>query len=73
MVANTTHSRMSHIQTTQVFFCLLKVHDPSYPVLMFGGNLSSKNGDMSQNLILQGCERSNVIRDGQNIFCQTSV
>ena len=45
-----------------MFFDLLKGSDPSYPVLKFGDNLSSRNQDMAQSVILYSCdlERSAV-------------
>ena len=56
-VANVTHSRMSHFETTQDILNLLKDRDPdrdpSYPVLRFSDNLSSRNQDMAQNVNLQ--------------------
>ena len=56
MAANVMHSRMSHVQTAQDFFYLLKGPDPSYPVLKFGNNLSSRNRDMAQSAILYNCD-----------------
>ena len=41
-----------------MFFDLLKGPDPSYPVLTFGNNLSSRNRDMAQSVILYDLERS---------------
>ena len=52
MVANVTHAHMSHVQIAHTFF-LLK--DPD-PVLKFGDNLSSRNKDIAQNVISQGCD-----------------
>ena len=43
MVANVTHLCMSHIQTTQDIFILLKGPDPSYLVLKFGNILPVNN------------------------------
>ena len=38
------------------FFNLLKGPDPSYSVLKFGDNLSSRNRDMAQSVILYSCD-----------------
>ena len=38
------------------FFPLLKKPDPSYSVLKFGDKVYSRNRDMAQNVILQGCD-----------------
>ena len=40
----------------KIYFCLLKSPDPSYSVLKFGDKLYSRNRDMAQNVILQGCD-----------------
>ena len=48
-----THSGMPHFQTTQDVLNLFKDRDPSYPVLRFSDNLSSRNQDMAQNVNLQ--------------------
>ena len=40
----------------KMFFDLLKGPDPSYPVLKFGNNLSSRNRDMAQSVILYSCD-----------------
>ena len=45
---------MSDIQTAQDVFDLLKSPVPSCHVLKFRDNLSSRNQDMAQNIILQG-------------------
>ena len=72
MVANVTHSRTSHVQTAQdvFFFNLLKGPDPSYPVFKFGDDLSNRNRDMAQNVILHNCdlERSSSYVSS-TIFC----
>ena len=39
-----------------MFFNLLKGLDPSYPVLKFDNNLSSRNRDMAQSVILYSCD-----------------
>ena len=39
-----------------MFFDLLKGPDPSYTVLQFGNNLSSRNRDMAQTVILYSCD-----------------
>ena len=39
-----------------MFFDLLKGPDPSYSVLKFGDNLSSRNRDMAQSVILYSCD-----------------
>ena len=53
-----------------MFFNLLKGPDPSYPVFKFGDDLSSRNRDMAQNVILHICDlersRSSV---RSTIFC----
>ena len=54
MVANITRSRIFTFKLLKMFFNLLKVPDPRYAVLEFGDNLSSRNRDVSQNVILQG-------------------
>ena len=56
MAANVTRSRTSHVQTAQDVFYLLKGPDPNYPVLKFGNNLSSRNRDMAQSVILYSCD-----------------
>ena len=56
MVTNVTRLRTSHFQSAQDFFYLLTGPDPSYPVLKFGVNLSSRNWDMAQNVILYSCD-----------------
>ena len=56
MVANIMDSRKSHGQTAQDVFDFAKGHVPSYPVLKFCDNLSSRNRDMAQNVILLGCD-----------------
>ena len=40
----------------KIYFCLLKSPDPSYSVLKFGDKVYSRNRDMAQNVILQGCD-----------------
>ena len=40
----------------KIFFRLLKSPDPSYSVLKFGDKVYSRNRDMAQNVILQGCD-----------------
>ena len=54
IVANVTHSRTSHVQTTQGIFTLLKGPKITYLVLKFGDNCSSSNRDTAQNVSLQG-------------------
>ena len=56
MVANVTRSRAFHVQTAQDVFDLLKGPNPSYPVLKFGENLSSRNRNMAQSVILYICD-----------------
>ena len=56
MAAMVTRSRTSHVQTAPDVFDLLKGPDPSYPVLKFGNNLSSRNRDMAQSVILYSCD-----------------
>ena len=56
MVANVTRSRTSHVQITQDIFYLLKGPNPSYPVLKFGNNLSRRNRDIAQTVILYSCD-----------------
>ena len=48
--------RTSHLKPLQICFYLLKGPEPSYSVLKFGDNLSTRNRDMAQNVILQGCD-----------------
>ena len=40
----------------KIYFCLLKSPDPSYSVLKFGDKVYSRNRDMAQTVILQGCD-----------------
>ena len=69
MVANVTRLRTSHIQTTQDIFDLLKGPDPSYLVLIVGDNLSSRNQDMAQSVILYKWPwKVKVIREVKNIL-----
>ena len=65
MVANVMHSRTSHIQIAQDVFDLLKGPNQSYPVVKFSGNLSSRNRDMAQNVMLLCCD---LERQGQKVF-----
>ena len=56
MVANVTRSHTSHVQPLKMFFDLLKGPNLSYPVLKFGDDLSNRNRDMAQNMILRSCD-----------------
>ena len=49
-------SHAFHIQTTQDVLNFIKGPDQSYSALKFGDNLSSRNRDMAQNVILQLCD-----------------
>ena len=53
MVANVMHLCMSHIQTAQDIFNLLKGPDPNYCVLKFGNILLIYNWVVAHNVILQ--------------------
>ena len=55
-----TFAYVSRSNRSGCFFDLLKGPDPSYSVLKFGDNLSSRNRDMAQSVILYSChlERS---------------
>ena len=53
---NVTRSCTSHFQTAQEVFWFVERPRPSYPVLKFGDNLSSRNRDMAQNVILHSCD-----------------
>ena len=53
MVANVTHSHMSHIQTAQDIFNLLKGPNPSNLVLN-GNTLPINKWDVAQNVICKG-------------------
>ena len=70
MVANVTRSRTSHVQTAQDIFYLLKGPNSSYLVLKFDDDLSSRNRDMAQNMILYSCdlERSRSSIEANNIL-----
>ena len=46
---------VSRSNCSRCFFNLLKDPNPSYPVLRFGDNLSSRNRDMAQNVISKCC------------------
>ena len=54
----------------KIFFDLLKVPDPSYPVLKFGDDLSSRNRGMAQNVILHICDLERSKSNTRSIkFC----
>ena len=53
MVANVTHSCMSHIRTAHDIYILLKGTDLSYLVLKFGNILPVNNWVVAQNVSLQ--------------------
>ena len=67
----------SHLQTAQDIVNFFKGHDPCYLVLKFGGNFASRNRDMTQNVILQGCDlersRSSVKVKSFSISTQPST
>ena len=56
MVVNITHLHPSHFRTVQHVLNRLKDPDPSYSVVKYGDNLSSRKGDMAQHVISRGCE-----------------
>ena len=64
------HEHMNPNMITWAYQPFLKGPDPSYPVLKFGNNLSSRNRDKSQSVILYSCDleksRSSV---RSKLFC----
>ena len=73
MVANVTRLRTSHIQTAQDVFNLLKGPDPNYSVLKFGDNLSSRNRDMAQSVILYSCDLERSRSSVRSIIFCTAI
>ena len=61
---------VSRSKPLKIFFDLLKVPDPSYPVLKFGDDLSSRNRGMAQNVILHICDLERSRSNTRSIkFC----
>ena len=61
---------VSRSNPLKIFFDLLKVPDPSYPVLKFGDDLSSRNRGMAQNVILHICDLERSRSNTRSIkFC----
>ena len=73
MVANVTRSRTFHVQTAQDVFDLLQGPDPSYSVLTFGDNLSSRNRDMAQSVILYSCDLERSRSSVRSIIFYTAI
>ena len=61
---------VSRSNRSRYFFDLLKVPDPSYPVLKFGDDLSSRNRGIAQNVILHICDLERSRSNTRSIkFC----
>ena len=56
-----------------LLFNLLKGPNPSYPVLKFGDNLSSRNRDMDQNVILYSCDLERSRSSVRSIIFCTAI
>ena len=56
-----------------MFFNLLKVPNPRYPLLKFGDDLSSRNQDMAQNVILHSCDLERSRSSMRSIIFCTAI
>ena len=56
-----------------MFFDLLKGPNPSYPVLKFGDDLSSRNQDMAQNVTLCNCDLDRSRSSVRSIIFCTAI
>ena len=73
MVANVTRLRTSHVQTAQDVFLFVEGPDPSYSVLKFGNNLSSRNRDIAQSVILYSCDLERLRSSVKSIIFCTAI
>ena len=73
MVANVTRSLTSHVQTAQDVFWFVEGPDPSYSVLKFGDNLSSRHWGMAQSMVLHSCDLERLRSSVTSIIFCTSL
>ena len=68
-----TFAYVSRSNRSWMFFDLLKGPDPSYSVLKFGDNLSSRNRDMAQSVILYSCDLGRSRSSVRSIIFCTAI